>query len=65
MSFDRDEVELTERHREGGLLLTLVDHNLLPPADAHLHPAVVFVLDHHRLERQPDSGESLDSEGGT
>lgn len=51
----RDEVELTERHRADGLQLTLVDHNLLPAADAHLDPAVVNVLDHHKLERQSGS----------
>ncbi|KAG9334705.1 hypothetical protein JZ751_007240 [Albula glossodonta] len=49
----RDDVDLQALHRAGRLALTLVDHNVLPSTDSDLEAAVVEVIDHHRLERQP------------
>ncbi|NWY69019.1 PRUN1 Exopolyphosphatase, partial [Erithacus rubecula] len=48
----RDEIDLRALHRAGLLSLTLVDHHLLPGADAALDEAVVEVLDHRPLERR-------------
>lgn len=53
-------MDLSEQQRAGKLQLTLVDHHVLPAADAHLDTSVVFVLDHRKLERRPDSGKSDD-----
>ncbi|NWW96205.1 PRUN1 Exopolyphosphatase, partial [Rhynochetos jubatus] len=47
----RDEIDLGGLHRAGLLSLTLVDHHVLPSADAALEGAVVEVLDHRPLER--------------
>ncbi|NXO23635.1 PRUN1 Exopolyphosphatase, partial [Cisticola juncidis] len=47
----RDEIDLGALHRAGLLSLTLVDHHVLPGADAALEEAVVEVLDHRPLER--------------
>ncbi|XP_041259882.1 exopolyphosphatase PRUNE1 isoform X2 [Onychostruthus taczanowskii] len=47
----RDEIDLGGLHRAGLLSLTLVDHHVLPGADAALEEAVVEVLDHRPLER--------------
>ncbi|XP_032938823.1 exopolyphosphatase PRUNE1 isoform X2 [Catharus ustulatus] len=47
----RDEIDLAGLHRAGLLSLTLVDHHVLPGADAALEEAVVEVLDHRPLER--------------
>ncbi|NWI69298.1 PRUN1 Exopolyphosphatase, partial [Todus mexicanus] len=47
----RDEIDLGGLHRAGLLTLTLVDHHVLPGADAALEEAVVEVLDHRPLER--------------
>ncbi|NXA43136.1 PRUN1 Exopolyphosphatase, partial [Eudromia elegans] len=49
----RDELDLAALHRAGLLSLTLVDHHVLPRADAALEEAVVEVLDHRPLERAP------------
>ncbi|XP_038828400.1 exopolyphosphatase PRUNE1-like [Salvelinus namaycush] len=49
----RDEVDLAGLHRAKRLMLTLVDHNVLPSADIDLEEAVVEVIDHHHLERTP------------
>ncbi|XP_028297956.1 exopolyphosphatase PRUNE1 isoform X2 [Gouania willdenowi] len=49
----RDQVDLRELQTQGRLTLTLVDHNVLPSSDADLEGAVVEVIDHHLLERQP------------
>ncbi|KAG7170570.1 Exopolyphosphatase PRUNE1-like [Homarus americanus] len=46
----RNEIDLTKQH-EIGLKLTLVDHHVLPPLDAHLDPDIVFIIDHRKLER--------------
>ncbi|NXD46416.1 PRUN1 Exopolyphosphatase, partial [Copsychus sechellarum] len=48
----RDEIDLRALHRAGLLSLTLVDHHVLPGADAALEEAVVEVLDHRPLERE-------------
>ncbi|KAM7029051.1 LOW QUALITY PROTEIN: exopolyphosphatase PRUNE1 [Acridotheres tristis] len=47
----RDEIDLGGLHHAGLLSLTLVDHHVLPCADAALEEAVVEVLDHRPLER--------------
>uniref|UniRef100_K7FT79 Prune exopolyphosphatase 1 n=1 Tax=Pelodiscus sinensis TaxID=13735 RepID=K7FT79_PELSI len=49
----RDEVDLHALHRAGLLSLTLVDHHMLPSGDAALEEAVVEVIDHRPLEREP------------
>ncbi|NXU46915.1 PRUN1 Exopolyphosphatase, partial [Drymodes brunneopygia] len=48
----RDELDLQGLQRAGLLSLTLVDHHVLPAADAALEEAVVEVLDHRPLERR-------------
>ncbi|NXC40792.1 PRUN1 Exopolyphosphatase, partial [Penelope pileata] len=48
----RDEIDLAGLHRAGLLSLTLVDHHILPSADAALEEAVVDVLDHRPLEQE-------------
>ncbi|XP_058716753.1 exopolyphosphatase PRUNE1 [Poecile atricapillus] len=48
----RDEIDLGGLHHAGLLSLTLVDHHVLPGADAALEDAVVEVLDHRPLERE-------------
>uniref|UniRef100_A0A8C3K7U0 Prune exopolyphosphatase 1 n=1 Tax=Calidris pygmaea TaxID=425635 RepID=A0A8C3K7U0_9CHAR len=52
----RDEIDLGGLHRAGLLSLTLVDHHVLPSADAALEEAVVEVLDHRPLERDRGAG---------
>ncbi|NXW63576.1 PRUN1 Exopolyphosphatase, partial [Eurystomus gularis] len=52
----RDEIDLGGLHRAGLLSLTLVDHHVLPGADAALEEAVVEVLDHRPLERDRAAG---------
>ncbi|XP_021397758.2 exopolyphosphatase PRUNE1 [Lonchura striata] len=47
----RDEIDLGRLHHAGLLSLTLVDHHVLPGADAALEEAVVEVVDHRPLER--------------
>lgn len=49
----RDQLNLRALQRAGRLRLTLVDHNVLPSSDSHLEGAVVEVIDHHLLEREP------------
>lgn len=49
----RDRLDLRALHRAGRLRLTLVDHNILPSSDSDLEGAVVEVIDHHLLEREP------------
>ncbi|XP_030014567.1 exopolyphosphatase PRUNE1 [Sphaeramia orbicularis] len=51
----RDQVDLKALHRDGRLRLTLVDHNVLPSSDSDLEEAVVDVIDHHLLEREPSA----------
>ncbi|NXR08880.1 PRUN1 Exopolyphosphatase, partial [Semnornis frantzii] len=52
----RDEIDLGALHRAGLLSLTLVDHHILPRADAALEEAVVEVIDHRPLERDRAAG---------
>ncbi|XP_073178581.1 exopolyphosphatase PRUNE1 isoform X1 [Lepidochelys kempii] len=49
----RDEIDLHALHRAGLLSLTLVDHHILPSGDAALEEAVIEVIDHRPLEREP------------
>ncbi|XP_061573831.1 exopolyphosphatase PRUNE1 isoform X2 [Cololabis saira] len=49
----RDQLDLQDLQDTGRLTLTLVDHNVLPRADSGLEGAVVEVIDHHVLEREP------------
>ncbi|XP_051921627.1 exopolyphosphatase PRUNE1 [Hippocampus zosterae] len=49
----RDQLDLAALWRAGRLRLTLVDQNVLPSSDADLEGAVVEVIDHHALERNP------------
>uniref|UniRef100_A0A8C4YDP0 Prune exopolyphosphatase 1 n=1 Tax=Gopherus evgoodei TaxID=1825980 RepID=A0A8C4YDP0_9SAUR len=49
----RDEIDLHALHRAGSLSLTLVDHHILPSGDAALEEAVIEVIDHRPLEREP------------
>ncbi|XP_054638421.1 exopolyphosphatase PRUNE1 isoform X2 [Dunckerocampus dactyliophorus] len=48
----RDQLDLGALQRAGRLVLTLVDHNILPSSDSDLEGAVVEVIDHHLLERE-------------
>ncbi|XP_061872217.1 exopolyphosphatase PRUNE1 [Colius striatus] len=52
----RDEIDLGGLHGAGLLSLTLVDHHVLPGADAALDEAVVEILDHRPLERERAAG---------
>lgn len=49
----RDQIDLRALQQAGRLRLTLVDHNVLPSSDSDLEGAVVEVIDHHLLEREP------------
>ncbi|XP_070768213.1 exopolyphosphatase PRUNE1 isoform X2 [Enoplosus armatus] len=49
----RDQLDLRALQQAGRLRLTLVDHNVLPSSDSDLEGAVVEVIDHHLLEREP------------
>ncbi|XP_051271835.1 exopolyphosphatase PRUNE1 [Dicentrarchus labrax] len=49
----RDQLDLRALQKAGRLRLTLVDHNVLPSSDSDLEGAVVEVIDHHLLEREP------------
>ncbi|KAM9782582.1 exopolyphosphatase PRUNE1 [Neosynchiropus ocellatus] len=51
----RDQMDLRALQQTGRLRLTLVDHNVLPSSDRDLEGAVVEVMDHHLLERDPSS----------
>uniref|UniRef100_A0A3P9HZS4 Prune exopolyphosphatase n=1 Tax=Oryzias latipes TaxID=8090 RepID=A0A3P9HZS4_ORYLA len=50
----RDQLDLRALQRAGRLRLTLVDHNVLPSSDSYLEEAVVEVIDHRLLEREPN-----------
>ncbi|XP_008321138.1 exopolyphosphatase PRUNE1 [Cynoglossus semilaevis] len=51
----RDQLDLKTLHQEARLRLTLVDHNVLSSSDSDLEGAVVEVIDHHHLEREPST----------
>ncbi|XP_061700336.1 exopolyphosphatase PRUNE1 isoform X2 [Syngnathoides biaculeatus] len=55
----RDQLDLALLRGSGRLRLTLVDHNTLPSSDADLEAAVVEVIDHHALEREPGQSCSV------
>nr|XP_046254598.1 exopolyphosphatase PRUNE1 [Scatophagus argus] len=55
----RDQMDLRALQRAGRLQLTLVDHNVLPSSDSGLEGAVVQVIDHHLLEREPSPSCSV------
>ncbi|XP_037639550.1 exopolyphosphatase PRUNE1 [Sebastes umbrosus] len=55
----RDQLDLQALHRAGRLRLTLVDHNVLPSSDSELEGAVVEVIDHRLLEREPSPSCSV------
>ena len=50
----RDQVDLRKVGKESAFKLTLVDHNVLAPADTDLEQWVVEVID-HRLRERPHS----------
>ncbi|CAH2327147.1 prune homolog [Pelobates cultripes] len=49
----RDEIDLASLYESGQLVLTLVDHNVLPSSDSFMEDVVASVIDHHTLERKP------------
>ncbi|KAG7282970.1 hypothetical protein CRUP_028487 [Coryphaenoides rupestris] len=51
----REQLDLLQLQKTGRLALTLVDHNVLPSSDRDLEGAVVEVIDHRLLEREPSS----------
>ncbi|CAL8248870.1 unnamed protein product [Lota lota] len=51
----REQLDLLQLQRTGHLALTLVDHNVLPSSDRDLEGAVVEVIDHRPLEREPSA----------
>ncbi|XP_028280881.1 exopolyphosphatase PRUNE1-like [Parambassis ranga] len=51
----REQLDLRALQQAGRLQLTLVDHNILPSSDSDLEGAVVEVIDHHLLEREPSA----------
>ncbi|CAL8354703.1 unnamed protein product [Arctogadus glacialis] len=51
----REQLDLLQLQRDGRLTLTLVDHNVLPSSDRDLEGAVVEVIDHRLLEREPSA----------
>ncbi|XP_063889356.1 exopolyphosphatase PRUNE1-like [Scylla paramamosain] len=55
----RDEVNLSRLQDGGSLRVTLVDHHVLPPADAYLESSVVGVLDHRPLDPNAPTNERV------
>lgn len=55
----RDEVNLSRLQEGGSLKVTLVDHHVLPPADAYLESSVVGVLDHRPLDPNAPTNERV------
>ncbi|CAL8298179.1 unnamed protein product [Gadus morhua 'NCC'] len=51
----REQLDLLQLQRDGRLTLTLVDLNVLPSSDRDLEGAVVEVIDHRLLEREPSA----------
>ncbi|XP_012825337.1 exopolyphosphatase PRUNE1 isoform X1 [Xenopus tropicalis] len=47
----RNEIDLQTLYESGHLVLTLVDHNVLPRGDSYLEDVVAEVIDHRHLER--------------
>ncbi|XP_004716663.1 exopolyphosphatase PRUNE1 isoform X1 [Echinops telfairi] len=48
----RDDIDLQALQQAGQLILTLVDHHVLPKNDANLEEAVIEVLDHRPIEHK-------------
>ncbi|MEE6491550.1 hypothetical protein FKM82_016262 [Ascaphus truei] len=48
----RDDFDIQNLYESGQLVLTLVDHNVLPRADAYMEDVVTEVIDHRLLERE-------------
>ncbi|XP_033625283.1 protein prune homolog 2-like isoform X3 [Asterias rubens] len=55
----RDDVNINNLHADGRLSLTLVDHNTLSRADAHLDAVVKEIIDHHSNNRHGDDEEEI------
>ncbi|XP_073423085.1 exopolyphosphatase PRUNE1 isoform X2 [Dendrobates tinctorius] len=49
----RDEIDLGGLYEAGQLVLSLVDHNVLPRADSFMEDVVTEVIDHHIVDRSP------------
>ncbi|XP_069584864.1 exopolyphosphatase PRUNE1 [Ranitomeya imitator] len=47
----RDEIDLGGLYEAGQLVLSLVDHNVLPRADSFMEDVVTEVIDHHVVDR--------------
>ncbi|KAM4690988.1 exopolyphosphatase PRUNE1 [Rhinophrynus dorsalis] len=58
----RDEIDLQTLYESGQLVLTLVDHNVLPRADSFMEDVVTEVIDHHHLERRASLNCKITSE---
>ncbi|XP_041429598.1 exopolyphosphatase PRUNE1 [Xenopus laevis] len=58
----RDEIDLQTLYESGHLVLTLVDHNVLPRGDSYLEDVVAEVIDHRHLERTPSLNCKVTSE---
>ncbi|XP_052785753.1 uncharacterized protein LOC128221254 [Mya arenaria] len=54
-----DQLDLRILHKQGRLLLTLVDLNCLPSKDEYLEDCVVSVIDHHVRERAEKEGVTV------
>ncbi|XP_075048366.1 exopolyphosphatase PRUNE1 isoform X2 [Mixophyes fleayi] len=48
----RDEIDLGDLYESGRLVLSLVDHSVLPRADSFMEDVVTEVIDHHVTERK-------------
>ncbi|XP_071787927.1 uncharacterized protein [Asterias amurensis] len=55
----RDDVNINNLHADGRLSLTLVDHNTLSRADAHLDAVVKEIIDHRSNNRHGDDEEEI------
>ncbi|XP_063803069.1 exopolyphosphatase PRUNE1 [Pseudophryne corroboree] len=49
----RDEIDLVDLYESGQLVLSLVDHHVLPRSDAFLEDVVTDIIDHRVMERKP------------
>ncbi|KAG8450001.1 hypothetical protein GDO86_016620 [Hymenochirus boettgeri] len=58
----RDEIDIHGLYESGRLVLTLVDHNVLPRADSYMEDVVTEVIDHRPLERKPSLNCKVTSE---
>ncbi|XP_053330731.1 exopolyphosphatase PRUNE1 [Spea bombifrons] len=58
----RDEIDIPSLYESGQLMLTLVDHNVLPSADSFMEDVVTEVIDHRALERRASMNCEVTSE---